>query len=183
MGGWNSQKTAVAVAVAVAVASTLFGSHRSLAALRRGVEKTVVEGADGSGYSIATDGQDMVNVARNLTTVARKYLADETLFADLEAYCRQMEEAETIEDRLNARGGIRSVSETIQTKLAQQSEVTQTDREYLAGFQIDLEAASHSMAMDPYNDLARQFNEDVLGRFPARALGGLTGVKSLPTFD
>lgn len=184
MSVWRSNKTAVCVTAVAVVASTLLGSHRSLAATRRGVEKTITQGADGSGYSIATDSQNMVNIARNLMTVAKRYLpADHALFADLEEYCQSLEGAKTAADWKNGQDGVQSVCQSIQMELAKTPEVTEGDRAYLAGFQVDLEAAVHSVAMDPYNDLARDFNQNVLGKFPANFLGKLTFISPLETFD
>lgn len=184
MSAWRSNKTAICVTAVAVVASTLFGSHRSLAALRRGVEKTITQGADGSGYSIATDSQDMVNTARNLMTVAKKYLpADHALFADLEDCCRSLEGAKTAPDWKNGQADLRAVCDVLQMELAKLPEVTEQDRAYLAGFQVDLEAAAHSVERDPYNGLARDFNENILGRFPANFLGKLTFIAPLETFD
>lgn len=184
MSVWKSNKTAICVTAVAVVASTLLGSHRSLAAVRRGVEKTITQGADGSGYSIATDSQDMVNIARNLMTVAKKYLpADHALFADLEEYCQSLEQAKTAFEWKNGQNGVQAVCQSIQMALTQTPEVSEQDRAYLAGFQVDLEAAAHSVAMDPYNGLARDFNDNVLGKFPANVLGKLTFISPLETFD
>ncbi len=184
MSVWKSNKTAICVTAVAVVASTILGSHRSVAAVRRGVEKTITQGADGSGYSISTDCQDMVNIARNLMTVGKKYLPENhALFADLEEYCASLEGAKTVFDWKNGQNGLMSVCQSIQMELAQMPEVSEQDRAYLAGFQVDLEAAAHSIAMDPYNDLARDFNDNVLGKFPANVLGKLTFIAPLETFD
>ncbi len=184
MSVWKSNKTALCVTAVAVVASTVLGSHRSLAAVRRGVEKTITQGADSSGFSISTDSQDMVNIARNLMTVAKKYLpADHALFADLEACCQSLEQAKTVFDWKNGQNGLMSVCQSIQMELAKTPEVSEQDRGYLAGFQVDLEAAAHSIAMDPYNDLARDFNDNILGKFPANFLGKLTFISPLETFD
>lgn len=177
----KSTKTACLITAGVMVLSAFLGCNRSLAALRGKTERAIVQG-DGSGYSIMTDGQDMVDTARNLVTVAEKYIPGEkALFDDLEAYCRQMEEARTdAGERKNAVLGIRSVCESIHMKLSEVGGVSEKDTGYLAGFEVELDAAMHRMSADPYNGAAKAFN-DVEARFPASVLGVFVG--PLATFD
>lgn len=177
----KSTKTACLITAGVVVLCAFLGCNRSLAALRGKTERAILQG-DGSGYSISTDGADMVTTARNMITVAKKYLPGETaLFEDLEAYCRQMEEAKTDSaERKNAAMGLRAVCSSIHMRLSEVSALTDKDAGYLAGFEVELDAAMHRMSADPYNDAAQDFN-DAEKSFPANVLGLFVG--PLQTFD
>lgn len=175
-------RTACLFTAGVMILSALFGCNRSLLSLRGKTALAVVQG-DGSGYSIITDCQDLANTARNLRTVAEKYIPGETwLFDSLESYCVKMEEGERLDvgERKTAVLGVRSVCESIQMKLSEVSGVTEKDRGYLSGFEVELDAAMHRMSADPYNAAAKRFN-DVEDSFPANVLGLFVG--PLPTFD
>lgn len=177
----KKNRTACLITAGVVVLSAFLGCNRSLAALRGKTERIILQG-DGSGYSISTDGQDLVNTARNLVTVAKKYIPGEkALFEDLERYCRQMEDAKTDSaERKNAALGIRSVCEAIHMRLSETGSLSEKDEGYLVGFQVELDAAMHRMSADPYNDAAQDFNDAERG-FPANVLGVFVG--PLPTFD
>lgn len=177
----KSNRTACLVTAGVVALSALLGCNRSLAALRGKTERAIVQG-DGSGYSIATDSQELANTARNLRTVAEKYIPGEgELFRDLETYCQQMEGTRTdAAERKKAALGIRSVCESIQMRLSEVGGVTEKDRGYLAGFEAELDSAMHRMSADPYNAAAERFN-DVEDDFPANILGLFVG--PLATFD
>lgn len=185
MNIFRSRKTAVAVTAACVLATTLLGSHRSLAAERRAVEATMNQGADGSGASIGGDLKRACDIAANLHTVARKYLAqtNPTSLSRLDAARQGLESAQTAGERKAALETLLGESQGVAEELSEHSEVSEADRVYLAGFQIDLAAIADTVRRDPYNALAREFNEEILGRFPANALARITGVRPLETFD
>lgn len=186
----KSRKTAIAFTAVAVVASTVLGSHRSLAALRRGVEKTAFSGADGSGYSIAGDMQEICNIAHNLHTVGKKYLPEnDKRLADL---LMAVEDVETdrdwmlakrpVADRKIALAELTACCDVVQMALKDVG-VSEADSAYLAGFEVDLDSYLDTISRDPYNQLARQFNEETLDKFPANVLGFLTGIRPLETFD
>lgn len=171
----KSTKTAWAVTAVVVALSAILGCNRSLAALRGEAMGIAIHG-DSSGYGVLTDCQDMVNTARNLSTVAQKYLpVDDPSVTKLEALCTQMED-------LGQRGDmavrektvleLRAACRDLQAELSPHGQVTEKDRGYLSGFEVDLDAAMARMEKDPYNAAARDFNR-AKGRFPANVLGFL----------
>lgn len=185
MSIWTSRKTAIAVTAVCVVASTLLGSHRSLAAVRRGVEAAIDQGADDSGLSIGSDLANACAIAANLHTVASRYIqATHPDDLDSLAYARErLEEAKTTGERKSAFQELLTQCRQVQSDLTGLPQVSEADRIYLSGFRLDLEAAADTIQRDPYNDLARQFNDETLGKFPVGALGRLTGIKPLETFD
>lgn len=175
-------RTACLFTAGVMVLSAFLGCNRSLADLRSKTWRMIAYG-DGSGYSIITDCHDMTNTARNLRTVAEKYIPGETqLFDDLEGYCEKLWEGERLDvgERKTAVLGVRSVCESIQMKLSEVGDVAEKDKGYLAGFEVELDAAMDRMSADPYNAAAERFN-DVKDDFPANVLGLFVG--PMPTFD
>ena len=171
----RSTKTAWAVTAVVILLCAVLGCNRSLAALRSQTAKLMVT-RDADGYCIATDCQDMVNVARNLVTVAQKYLpADTPEFKHVEFYCNQMDQAGTDAGmRMYAAQFLNKTAEDITAKLEEAGELSEKDAGYLSGFDTDLDAAMARMEKDPYNDAARAFNK-IEGSFPANVLGFLVG--------
>lgn len=185
MNIFRSRKTAIAVTAVCVLASTILGSHRSLAAVRRGVEATIDQGADGSGFSIGNDLSEACAIAANLHTVAGKYIA-QTHSGDLESLLaarEKLEKAKTTAEKKAAFQTLSAQCRRVQQALSGLSGVSEADRTYLSGFRVDLEAIADTIQRDPYNDLAREFNDQTLKRFPASVLGKLTGVKPLETFD
>lgn len=171
----RSTKTAWAVTAVVILLCAVLGCNRSLAALRSQTAKLMVTG-DADGYCVATDCQDMVNIARNLVTVAQKYLpADTPEFKQVEFYCGQMDEAGTDAGvRMYAAQFLNQTVEDITAKLEETGGLSEKDAGYLSGFAADLKSAMARMEKDPYNDAARAFNQ-IEGSFPANVLGFLVG--------
>ena len=173
----KSTKTAWTVTAVVIVLCAVMGCNRSLAALRSETARMMVTG-DAYGYCIATDCQDMVNVARNVITLTERYTpAPKRLPGDvtLEDYCIQMEKAGTdAKKRVETAQSIRVLAERTMVALEKEETLTERDRAYLAGFRADLASATARMEKDPYNDAARAFNA-IQGSFPANVLGFWVG--------
>lgn len=185
MNIFRSRKTAIAVTAVCVAVSTILGGHRSLAAERRAVEATIDQGADGSGFSIGGDLSEVCDTAANLHSVASKYLSQshsEDLAALQEARAT-LQNAATTAERKYAHTALQAQCRRVLDSLSGLSGVSEADLVYLSGFRMDLEAAADTIQRDPYNDLAREFNDQTLKRFPANALAKLTGVKPLETFD
>lgn len=168
----RSVKPAILITAAVVVASAFLGCNRSLNALRRETAHQLRSSASGGEYSIATDGQEMADVARNLMTLARKYLPDgEEEYAALEACCRQMDNVYfEASDVRTAAVGIQTACRDLAARLEVAPGLSERDRAYLAGFAVDLDGCLHRMENDPYNAAAEEFNR-TLEAFPANVLG------------
>lgn len=172
----KSTKTAWAVTAVVILLCAVLGCNRSLAALRSQTAKLMVT-RDADGYCIATDCQDMVNVARNLMTLSKMYVADPMRepTSQMEDYCVQMEKAGTdAKKRVEAARCIRILAEREMDSLEKMETLRTGHADYLAGFRTDLKSVVARMEKDPYNDAARAFNK-IEGSFPANVLGFLVG--------
>lgn len=168
----RSTKTAVLITAAVVAASAVFGCNRSLNALRRDTARTLMFPAGGGEHSIATDGRHMAAVARNLMTVAKKYLPGEgETYAQLEACCQQLDAVHfEAADVRTAVVGIRAACQDLTARLESARGLSEEDKAYLAGFAVDLDGCLHRMENDPYNASAEAFNRK-LDAFPANVLG------------
>ena len=60
--------------------------------------------------------------------------------------------------------------------------LTQQDGDYVQGFRTDLAARADTIARDPYNQAAEEFNRKKLGVFPAVLLKQITFVREAETF-
>lgn len=173
----KSTKTAWAVTILVILFSAVFGCNRSLASLRLQAMGLAIHGS-GSGYSILTDCQDMSGTARNLSTVAQKYLpGDASALTRLDSLCDRMESAGERWDmaaRAETVLELRAACQDVQAELESHGQVSDKDRGYLSGFDADLDAAMARMEKDPYNDAARDFNR-AKRSFPANVLGFMIG--------
>lgn len=180
---FQSYQAAAGILAAVVVLSILFGSHRSLTAERNKVEALFTAGTDGSGYSIATDLSDSLTVAVNLLTVAGRYL-DAPSLEGLQESCGQLEAALFGDSIASAYDGYQRLSEEAQTVISSLEEcpLSDKDAQYVRGFQADLLARADSIKYSDYNQQVDQFNQQVLGRFPANFLGKLTFVRDAQPF-
>lgn len=163
------QGGAVVLAGAVAF-GLLYGSHRTLS---REAEKVTA-----LNENVMNDLSVRRSTASNLYTVAQRYLSDGE---------KQMKRlAKDIEDSQG--GDPESLSQLVTSAQAvverlEQEELSEQDARYLSGFRTQLLSGQDTIARDPYTTAARTYNETVLGSFPARVLGPLTGVKKLPVYQ
>lgn len=173
----KSTKTAWTVTAVAILLCAVLGCNRSLAALRSQAMGIAIHGS-GGGYGVLTDCQDMVNTARNLSTVTRKYLPEDAqALTRLETLCTRLEglgERGDMAVRTKTVLELRALCRDIRLEMAERSDVTEKDAGYLSGFDTDLDAAMARMEKDPYNDAARAFNQ-IEGSFPANVLGFMVG--------
>lgn len=184
---FKSYKTAVIVLTIVVIVSILMGSHRSLTAERNKVEALFTTGTDNSGYSIATDLSDSLTVTTNLMTVAGRYM-DNTSLEALQGSCNELEAAldenthyYSIGNASRAYQRLTEEANAVMTTLESQS-LTEKDAQYVRGFQADLLARADSIKFSYYNQRVDQFNQQILGSFPANLLGRLTFVREAQAF-
>lgn len=165
--------------------SVPFGANRSLNRLR---EETRDEAYyyDSTGYAIYEGLEKQQAAARNLITVAERYvesnpgldpyLDELTYRAD---FCEKFydpgdpKEAESYGLLVEAARGLSGQLEGIR--------LNEKDEKYPRQLIAEIESEQDKLERSSYNDEAREFNE-TLTRFPASLLGELTGVKELGVF-
>lgn len=173
-------KRALAVLCGVVVIGTLFGSHRSLAAERKTVEKLAY--LQQNGGSIQTDLSDAADVAANLATLGEKYFPGQEEVSLLKASVSALRNASGLTDEFEALEDLSTRSYVLVERL-RQADLSEKDASAAEGLYTDLVAAFHRMSYDDYNAHAVHFNQKILGCFPANLLGGVTGVRALPVFE
>ncbi len=164
------------------VFGTLFGSWRSLTAERRDATEAFYVGTDQSGYGIATNLDLRVEYARNLCKIAARYDASAETTA-VEDACSALESAESFGDKYEANNTLTDAVDALDLTL-QNLSLSQEDESYRKSLTADI--ASYEMKIDKlatdFNAEIRQFNDHILGGFPANIFGGLTGINEVEEY-
>lgn len=178
----KSHRGAMVIAVLVIALSVLFGFHRSAAAARASVEAQFYTGADGSGYSIASDLDQRRAAAQNLLVVAGRYLdVDDMAMADVSAAVRALEEADSPADKYQWNQALEENTDTLLAALADQS-LNEKDAGYVQNLRAELAGRADAIRRDPYNQQVDRFNQTVMGVFPANLLKRITFVREAEAF-
>ena len=180
MSFFKSRKGGAVVLAAAVLFGAFFGSHRSLAAVRNDTWNVCVNGANGDGRSVSNDLFTRFNTASNLCSVAERY-------PDAPGVREQAERLQTFlmdpiaPEEAERYGTIDTEARALIEKL-EAAQLSEQDAKYVSGFRAQLDSLEFTIAHDPYNNLAEEFNTRVLGGFPASLIGPLTGVKELPIY-
>ena len=174
----KSHRGAVLLSVLLVILSILFGFRRSVTAARAQVEALFYDG--GSGYSIQAGLDERCAVARNLLTVASRYLSGEDT-ADVSAAVRMLEQADDPAEKYEWNQALGWAAEELLATL-EDCDLTERDAAYVQGFRADLTGLANTIRRDSYNQQAGQFNREVLGAFPANLLKHITFVREVPLF-
>lgn len=175
----KSTKKALAITLAVVVIATLFGSHRSLNALREEALAVFEQGQYGDGLGVRSDLEKQQGVCANVRTVADRNLsADDAALKELAALC---DKGYDPQDPAMAQKARAAAGQTLD-RLDELDGVSEKDRGYVSDLRAELASLELTISRDPYNDLAEDFNQKTLAGFPANILGGLTGIKPLNVY-
>ena len=169
---FKSYTGAMVVLAVVVLLSVLLGSHRSLTAERSKVEEQFAP--------IAGDLEDCLGITANLLSVAGRYLPEEEL-AGLEESRTALAAWERGAGGYEAYRELLTRAEEVFLRL-EDCALSEKDKDYVKGFRTDLAAEADTIARDGYNAAAEDFNNRVLGAFPANILGRLTFVEPAETF-
>ncbi|MCI8594204.1 MAG: hypothetical protein HFF09_02985 [Oscillospiraceae bacterium] len=178
MNALKKRPVAIFITAVVIVAAILGGSHRSLAALRNDALKLFEQGAEGDGVGVKSDLERRVDICANVYAVAVRYLPEDNGgMADLKA---NLNEPDPLDVFIHS-----DMVASAQSVLGQleQLELSEQDADYVSSFKSQLESIGYTIGRDPYTAAAGNFNDNVLGRFPASVLGPLTGVRPLEVFE
>ena len=175
----KSRRGAVVVTVLVILFSVVFGAHRSLTSLRSDALEVFETGAYGDGHSVKGDLEARRATCDNLYTVASRYLpADNANLTDLKSNLDAL--SADVTDPF-AQADLAVVAELVLDTLADEA-LSEQDAKYVSGFTAELQSRTLSIAKDPYNAQALDFNNHVLGTFPANLLRHVAFVSPLPTY-
>ena len=178
----KKRSVAIVILAIVVVVSVLFGSHRSLAALRQDAQDVFTQGEKGDGLSIEHDLESRVQLSSNLVTVARRYLdADASSVTGAEQAAAALSAARTPGEKYRANAGLDSAFGTLYAQLGEKS-LSEQDARYRTRIQTDFQSRNATISHDAYNRVAQNFNEGVLGSFPAGLLGAATGIQPLELY-
>ncbi len=179
----RSRPLAWGILAAVLVLGTLFGTGRSVTALRQEVTEAFYVGTDQSGYGVATNLSLRIEYARNLCKIAADYDTDAERAA-VEAACVALESAESFSEKYDANTALTDAVDTLDRRL-QQLELTQEDESYRKSLTADID--SYQMKLDKlavsFNSSVRSFNQDILGSFPVNVLRIPAGLEEVEEYS
>jgi hypothetical protein len=177
----KNRKVAIGITVVVMVLSTLLGAHRSLLAAAYPVEQYFIEGEDG--YSIQRDLDTRAGLASNLLVVAGRYLpADDGARLELEDAITALTAADSIREKSTANQQLTAATERVYLVLEEYS-LSSSDERYRKQIRTDLASCNQTISHNAYNEMATQYNKNVLGKFPANVLSRVAMVSELDTFQ
>lgn len=177
----KNRKVAVGLTVIIMILATVLGSGRSMNAEAYAIERYFIEGEDG--YSIQRDLDTRVGLAQNLLVVAERNLdSNDLAMAELQSAIYQMNEAETVKEKAIANQQLTAATERMNLVL-EECALSSTDDRYRAQIRTDLASCNQTISHDPYNVMATEYNNEVLGKFPANMLKKVNGVQELENFN
>lgn len=177
----KNRKVAIGITVVIIILATILGSGRSMNAAAYEVERYFINGY--GGYSIQRDLDTRVGLAKNLLVVAERNLDDNNLaVAELESAIAMLEEAQTVKEKAAANQQLTAAAERMNLVL-EECVLSSTDDRYRKQIRTDLISCNQTISHDPYNEMAIEYNTEVLGRFPANVLKLVNGVHELETFN
>ncbi|MDL2287941.1 LemA family protein [Oscillospiraceae bacterium OttesenSCG-928-F05] len=161
--------------------SVFLGPFLTLGAMRQAAEDIFFLGAYSDGLSINSDLEEAAAEARNLVTVAERYLpeGDSRMNAVLEAASHLVNTPFVDEKNAAAASLIRAVS-ALEAAVAAEA-LSDSDAQYVARSLTNFNGRFKTIANDPYHREAQRFN-DTLRRFPARLFGALLNIRPLELF-
>lgn len=176
----KNRTAAIGITIIVILLSTLLGSHRSLVAAAYPAERYFIEGE--KGYSIQRDLDTRVGLASNLLVVAERYLiVGDPLLTDLQDAIVALQQADTVGEKSAANQQLTAATERLDLHLEEYS-LSNADERYRINIRTDLASCNQTINHNAYNQMAMEYNTEVLGKFPANILKNLTGVPELETF-
>lgn len=174
----KKMRIAVCVLLAAVLVSTYVSARNGLSEVLDSVELAFIEGTDGSGYSIYTDLQSRAALARNLKTVALRYLDENAAcIRTLDAAADQLEGEQDPERAYSANVALDAATAEVNAELETLA-LSDTDESYRIGIMTDLESYNATISHDGYNEYVKSVNEETLSRFPANIFRIITFTQS-----
>ena len=179
----KKMRIAILICVLTILASTFISARRGIVKLVDSAEEAFISGTDSSGYSIYTDLQHRAALARNLRTVASRYLdAGDKLLKNLDAAADSLEGERDVSDAYDANEALSEAVAAVDKKLSELA-LSETDENYRVGILADFASYAYTISHDGYNEYARRVNEEELSRFPANLFRGITFSGNIEYFE
>lgn len=177
----NNARFAILLTALVVLASTLSGAASSLGELRGEAERGFYSAGANDNTGIQYNLDRIEANCQNLVAVAQRYMGEDN--GDIAAAKRGIEELQAArapsEKKLAAADLVMS-ARYLAGRLEDKG-LSEGDRAYIGECVGNILAHEDAMSKSGYNKAALEFN-DTLSRFPANALGRLTGIKPLELF-
>lgn len=181
MSFWKRTPVAVTVLILCVVLGTVLGCWRSCLSLRTQAETLFYSGTEGDGIGVASDLTARRDAARNLVTVALRYLQEDDFQVQntLQAIA-QVDGAAEIQQKKEADQQLEEAVLQLNERLKLES-LSEADENYRQNLMAEMVARDSTISHDGYNDAAQRYNQ-ILGSLPAGAFGRLFGLEPLELF-
>ena len=183
MAFFKSKKTAIVVCILLVLIAVLFGSHRSLNALRADAVKLYTNG-DETGLSILANLNSIqAYAAALLKTAAPYYDGTDAAFAAVKAAHTRLTDAlgKDVMAQRQAFAELLNACTALQLDYTGSSTVPADAAKAMTRSINDIVSMKDQIRHSGYNAAAAAFNT-VMDTFPAGPLGKLTGIQMLPVF-
>lgn len=172
---------AKAVLIASAVFSIMYGGYSSLKDYRNTTTDMFYYGTDRSGTGIQSDLDTCVRNAANLSTVASRYLSENSAeITDLRRAADRLSSAGSISAKASANRELFAAAETLYNRLLLE-QLSSTDEQYAYEISMNIVSANTTMANDNFNRYAERYNS-ALKKFPASLVSAFTSVEKIELF-
>ena len=174
-------KIAMIVLAASIVLSGPIGFKRTMNGFYKDLQNEFLNGEYNDGLSIQNDLDYRVELAHNLTTVAKRYLdSDDNAVVAVLKTAQALSDANGPAEQFDANQELTAASTDLYEALGK-IELSEKDEKYRRSIYADMNSRNDTIGNDPYNQLATEYNQKLEG-FPAGLLSGLTGVKKAELF-
>ena len=183
MAFFKSKKTAIAVCILLVLIAVVFGSHRSLNALRAEAVALYTNG-DENGLSILANLNSIQAYAAALLKAAAPYYdGTDTAFAAVKAAHTRLTDAlgKDVTAQRQALTELLNACTALQLDYTGSSTIPADAAKAMTRSINDIVSMKDQIRHSGYNSAASKFNA-VLDTFPAGPLGKLTGIRALPVF-
>lgn len=171
----KTRKGAATVLAAAIVLSVLFGSGRSLGALRKNTEAAFYNGVDNDGFSIQELLEDRCTQALNMTTVAKRYINQtDSVITNVSKAISALQQENSISKKYTADRALDGYMTALYTELGNIGGMTEADEKYRQKLYTNFTSQGQEISHNRYNQTVDKFNNETLSKFPENILCKIT---------
>jgi hypothetical protein len=178
----ENRKVAIPIMILMILVALIFGSQRSLSALRQEAATVFLMGEAGDGIGIQNDLNERTVIAYNLVTVGRKYLNEsDAQLQNVLTAITALQEADSPSVKYQANQQLNQAATDLYNELKKLN-LSKVDAPYPDRLFDNFNSRNSTISHDPYNQIAAGFNQK-LEVFPASVLSKLVFVSRLELYQ
>lgn len=177
----QNRMIAAVIMVLLIVVGMVAGTTRTLRDMRSDAQQVFYSGETGDGLGIQRDLDERVDLSYNLLTIAKKYMSEtDWEIKAVEDARKGLEESYTPSEKYAANKKLTEAVTELYNVLGEK-ELSESDERYRQRLHTDMNSRNDTIANDPYNKIATEFNEK-LEAFPAKYFAQLTSVDKIDLY-